>query len=184
MNDSPVMNTPPSSDRRRWLMAGAVGMVAAAAGAGIAWQRFEPHAQEPDNFWSLSFPPPGDGAPLLLEGFRGRPLLVNFWATWCPPCVEELPLLNRFYGENKDKGWQVIGLAVDKADSVKRFLARLPLDFPVGMAGMEGTELARSLGNSAGGLPYTVVFGPHGRVAERKIGQVQEADLQAWRSKF
>lgn len=78
----------------------------------------------------------------------------------------------------------MIGLAVDKADSVKRFLARLPLDFPVGMAGMEGTELARSLGNSAGGLPYTVVFGPHGRVAERKIGQVQEADLQAWRSKF
>src|SRR5690606_26992428 len=138
----------------------------------------------PDNFWSLSFPPPDGGAPLLLEAFKGRPLLVNFWATWCPPCVEELPLLNRFYGENKDKGWQLIGLAVDKTDPVKRFLSRLPLDFPVGMAGMQGTELARSLGNAAGGLPYTVVFGPNGRVAERKIGQMQEADLQAWRSKF
>ena len=174
----------PASGRRRLLMAGAVGVVAAAAGAGIAWQRFEPHAEEPDNFWSLSFSPPEEGAPLLLSAFRGRPLLVNFWATWCPPCVEELPLLNRFYGENKDKGWQLIGLAVDKPDAVKRFLARMPLDFPIGMAGMEGTELARSLGNASGGLPYTVVFGASGRVVERKIGQLQEADLKAWRSKY
>ncbi len=182
--NSPVMNTPPSNDRRRWVLAGAVSVAAAAAGAGMAWQRFEPHEQEPDNFWSLSFPTPDGAAPLVLEAYKGRPLLVNFWATWCPPCVEELPMLNRFYGENKDKGWQLVGLAVDKVDSVKRFLSRLPLDFPVGMAGMEGIELAKSLGNAAGGLPYTVVLGPNGKVAERKIGQLSEADLKAWRSKF
>jgi len=174
----------PSDDRRRWLLAGAVGLVAAGVGAGVAWQRFRPHDVQPDNFWSLSFPTPEEGGQMLaLAPLRGRPLLVNFWATWCPPCVEELPLLNSFYAQNKANGWQMVALAVDKADSVRRFLTRMPLDIPVGMAGMEGSDLARSLGNEAGGLPFTVVFGPNGRVLERKIGQVQESDLQAWRSR-
>lgn len=174
----------PSNERRRWLLAGVVGMAAAGVGAGVAWQRFQPHDREPENFWGLTFPTPEEGAtPLSLASLRGRPLLVNFWATWCPPCVEELPLLNRFYRENKANGWQMVALAVDKAESVRRFLARMPLDFPVGMAGLEGTELARSLGNEAGGLPFTVVFGRNGRVTGRKIGQLQDADLQSWRAK-
>ena len=182
MNDTPAVNTPPSSDSRRWLLAGAVGAVAAATGAGIAWKRFEPHAQEPDNFWSLSFPPPDGGAPLSLQAFRGRPLLVNFWATWCPPCVEELPLLSAFYTENKANGLQLVGLAIDKAEPVSRFLARSPVSFPVALAGMEGVELTRELGNAAGGLPFSVLFDAGGRLRERKLGQLHEADLTAWRA--
>lgn len=185
MSNSPTQNSAPSVERRRWLLAGAVGVAAAGVGAGVAWQRFQPHDRQPDNFWGLSFPTPDEDAePLALESMRGRPLLVNFWATWCPPCVEELPMLNRFYRENRGNGWQMVALAVDKVESVRRFLARSPLDFPVGMAGMEGTELARSLGNDAGGLPFTVVFGRDGRATERKIGQLQESDLAAWRARI
>lgn len=184
MSHPDEINETPASESRRWLLAGVVGVAAAGVGAGMAWQRFQPHDREPENFWALSFPAPEEGGQnLSLASMRGRPLLVNFWATWCPPCVEELPLLNRFYRENKANGWQIVALAVDKAESVRRFLARSPLDFPVGMAGMEGTELARSLGNEAGGLPYTVVFGRDGRVTERKIGQLQDADLQSWRAR-
>ncbi|MET4579206.1 TlpA family protein disulfide reductase [Ottowia thiooxydans] len=184
MSDPTPNEAAPANDRRRWLLAGAVGVGAAVAGAGLAWQRFQPHEQTPDNFWELSFPSHLEGAaPLLLAQFKGKPLLVNFWATWCPPCVEELPLLNRFYNENKANGWQMVGLAVDKVEPVKRFLTQRPLDFPVGMAGMEGTDLARSLGNEAGGLPFTVVFGAEGRVVQRKIGQVHEPDLKAWLKK-
>lgn len=184
MRPSSENSAAPTSERRRWLLAGAVGVAAAGVGAGVAWQRFQPHDREPDNFWDLSFPAPDEGAvPVSLASMRGRPLLVNFWATWCPPCVEELPLLNRFYRENSANGWQMVALAVDKSEAVRRFLTRLPLDFPVGMAGMEGIELARSLGNEAGGLPFTVVFGRDGRVTERKIGQVQESDLQSWRAR-
>ena len=113
---------------------------------------------------------------------RGRPLLVNFWATWCPPCVEELPLLSAFYTENKANGLQLVGLAIDKAEPVSRFLARSPVSFPVALAGMEGVELTRELGNAAGGLPFSVLFDAGGRLRERKIGQLHEADLTVWRA--
>ena len=113
---------------------------------------------------------------------RGRPLLVNFWATWCPPCVEELPLLSAFYTENKANGLQLVGLAIDKAEPVSRFLARSPVSFPVALAGMEGVELTRELGNAAGGLPFSVLFDAGGRLRERKLGQLHEADLTAWRA--
>jgi thiol-disulfide isomerase/thioredoxin len=167
--------------RRRWLVAG-VAAAAGAAGAGLAWWRYRPKAvddQALERMWGLSFEQPGGGA-LAMASLKGKPLLVNFWATWCPPCVEEMPLLDGFYREHAAKGWQVVGLAVDQPSAVRTFLRRTPVTFPIGMAGLEGTDLARSLGNLTGGLPFTVVFGPDGRVRQRRMGKVSEADLQAW----
>jgi thiol-disulfide isomerase/thioredoxin len=114
---------------------------------------------------------------LSMQSLRGRPLLLNFWATWCAPCVEELPLLNDFHRQNKGNGWQVLGLAVDKLAPVQSFLRKMPLDFPVGMAGLAGVELGRGLGNVAGGLPFSVVFGANGAVLYRKLGRLHPADL-------
>ncbi|MGP1629909.1 MAG: TlpA family protein disulfide reductase, partial [Giesbergeria sp.] len=133
-------------------------------------------------FFAQSFETP-DGAPLMLDAFRGKPLLLNFWATWCPPCIAELPLLNTFYRDHQARGWQVLGLAVDQPSAVRTFLARSPVDFPVGMAGLGGTELARSLGNLAGGLPFSVVFAANGKVLHRKMGQVKPQDLTDWVAK-
>lgn len=167
--------------RRHWLMGG----VAAAAAAGGAWwadRRFSPRPlADPAaaSFWTSSFESP-EGRPIAMADFRGRPLLVNFWATWCPPCVEELPLLNAFYRERSAQGWQLIGLAVDRVEPVRQFLQRLPLDFPVAMTGFPGAELSRTLGNPAGGLPFTVVFDRDGSVLHRKIGQVHREDLDQW----
>ncbi|MDD5029703.1 MAG: TlpA disulfide reductase family protein [Rhodoferax sp.] len=110
--------------------------------------------------------------------FRGKPLLVNFWATWCPPCVEELPLLNAFYRQHAANGWQIIGLALDQAAPVRRFLKQQPLAFPVALAGFAGVELSRSLGNINGGLPFSVVFDPSGTLVYRKLGKLSKADLQ------
>ena len=115
-----------------------------------------------------------------MASLRGRPLLINFWATWCPPCVEELPLINAFYNQNKSNGWQVIGLAVDKLTSVQSFLTKTPLDFPVGLAGLSGTELGKSFGNLSGGLPFSVVLGSDGAVAQRKMGRLSADDLSQW----
>ena len=132
-----------------------------------------------DAFWRLSFNTPV-GTPLAMSSFRGKPLLVNFWATWCPPCVEELPLLDYFYQENKSKNWQVLGLAVDQPSAVRTWLQAKPLNFPIGMAGLSGTDLSRSLGNLAGSLPFSVVFSGSGAIVHRKIGKVEPEELARW----
>lgn len=166
---------------RRGLVAG-VAAVAALAGAGIAWWRLREGPADDaavTHLWGLDFRTP-QGASLPMAGLKGKPLLLNFWATWCPPCVDEMPMLDAFYRQHAAKGWEVIGLAVDQPSAVRSFLQRVPVTFPIGLAGLEGTELAKNLGNSAGGLPFSVVFGPDGRVRERRMGRLSPADLQAW----
>lgn len=166
--------------RRHWLLG--AGCLAAAAGAGVAWWRLQPdpaQAQEVQAFWQMRFERP-EGGELTVTDFRRRPLLVNFWATWCPPCVEELPMIEAFWRQNAAKGFQVLALAIDQPSAVRRFLARQPLTFPVGLAGLGGTELAKSLGNSQGGLPFSVFFDANGQIYRQKLGQLSLQDLQGW----
>jgi thiol-disulfide isomerase/thioredoxin len=168
--------------RRRAMLYLAVGSAAGLAGAGAAWLKWAPgndSSGTSENLWGLTFDTP-TGSTLAMQTLRGRPLLINFWATWCPPCVEELPLLDAFFKQNSAKSWQVIGLAIDQPSAVRNFLLRTPVSFPVGMAGLGGTELAKGLGNSQGGLPFTVILGASGKILQRRIGRVTEADLAQW----
>ena len=174
MSDKVVRN------RRIWLAGAACA--AGLAGAGVAWWRMSPQPATETNtdaFWQLSFDQPDSGT-LVMQRFKGRPLLVNFWATWCPPCVEELPLLESFWRQNGDNKLQVLGLAVDQPSSVRKFLAQNSLTFPIGMAGLTGTELGRSLGNTMAALPFSVLFDAQGRMAAQKMGKLDAADLRDW----
>ena len=175
---------PSAAPLNRRLLLGATAATAALLGLGAAWGR----AQSPEvpaaapaveGFWTMQWETP-QGGTVSMQAFQGRPLLVNFWATWCPPCVEELPLINDFYRQNKANGWQVLGLAVDKLAPVQAFLHKMPLDFPVGMAGLSGAELGRGLGNLAGGLPFSVALDSNGRIAQRKLGRLSAEDLTNW----
>ncbi len=165
---------------RRTLMLGGAGGVAAVVGAGLwQWQgRIDPAAAA---IWALRFERP-DGSPLAMAAFRGRPLLLNFWATWCPPCVKELPMIDAFAREMRPRGWQVLGLAVDQRAPVMAFVQQRPVSFDVALAGLDGIDLARSLGNTGGGLPFTIIFGADGNVRERKLGALQPDDLARWGS--
>ena len=167
--------------KRRSALVGGVAAVAAAGGAGLAlWRPRRPAVAEPSAaLWALRFDRP-DGGRLSMAAFRGRPLLLNFWATWCPPCVAELPLLDRFQHQQSTDGWQVAGLAVDNLAPVNAFLTKRPVGFAIGLAGMDGVELARTLGNVGGALPFTVVFDRSGQLVQRKLGIIEPADLRKW----
>lgn len=167
-------------NRRHALTVGVAG-VALAAGAGFGWWRERREALAPAEqaLWELQFDQPGGGT-LQMAGLRGQPLLLNFWATWCAPCVKEMPMLDAFHRARQAEGWRVVGLAVDSPTPVREFLQKLPVGFPVGLAGLTGVDLARSLGNERGGLPFSVVFGRDGRVIARKLGSLSEQDLSNW----
>lgn len=172
---------PESTNKRRNWLIGAAGVGAAAVGASLAWrhQPPPPAALSPaaSAFWAGRFERP-EGGELIAADLRGKPLLLNFWATWCAPCVKELPELAQFEREFKPAGWQVVGLAVDAPTPVREFLKKLPIDFPVGMAGLTGTELARTLGNTQGGLPFSVAFAASGELIWHKLGATNLEELR------
>ena len=175
-----VESAPAPRGNRRLVLAG-VGAAAVVAGAGFAlWKsRAGDKADAADLLWTMSFQTP-QGNDVEMKALRGRPILLNFWATWCPPCVEEMPLLDAFFRQNVAKGWMVVGLAIDQPSAVKAYLQRTPVAYMIGLAGLQGTELAKSLGNLAGGLPFTVVLGADGTVRHRRMGRVTEDDLKQW----
>jgi thiol-disulfide isomerase/thioredoxin len=176
--------------RRDWVL---IGAGSAAAAAGLGWQLWRSPADAPASgptagpapdeaataFWQSSFTQP-DGQPLALAALRGTPLVLNFWATWCPPCVKEMPELDRFAKAFAARGGRVLGLAVDNPTAVRQFLARSPVGYTIGLAGFEGTELSRKLGNATGALPFTAVFSRSGAVVQRKLGETSFDELMGW----
>lgn len=160
---------------RRALLAAAVGGV----GAGLAWRWFDGRRLSPGDeaLWAARYPRP-DGRELALAELRGRPLIVNFWAPWCPPCVQEMPALDRLQRRRSDV--TVLGIAVDQAEPVRRFLERSPVSFPIVIAGFAGIGLSQALGNPGSGLPYTVLMASSGRQLRHKFGETDDAELESW----
>jgi thiol-disulfide isomerase/thioredoxin len=166
--------------RRDLIVAASVAVGAVAAGAGWAvWRRRGADPEVDDGFWSSGFDTP-TGTRLNFAGLRGQPLVLNFWATWCPPCVREMPALDRFAREFGALGWRVVGLAADNVQPVREFLARTPVSYAIGLTGFAGIELSRQLGNLSGGLPFTVLFARSGDILQRKMGETTFDQLAQW----
>ena len=160
-------------DRRGWTLA--AGVAAVAAGAGLGWALWRPRgatvgmeAGAVDELWSSSYDAPS-GGQLVMAPMRGQPLVLNFWATWCPPCIREMPTLDRFQRDYAAHHWRVVGLAADKAEPVREFLVRTPVSYAIGLTGFAGVDLARRLGNVSGGLPFTVLLRRDGSIASGRF---------------
>lgn len=170
-----------SGVRRRDLLAGAaVGAVGLGVGLWARLREQAPASGAIDALWRARFPAPGGRGSVEVARWRGQALVVNFWAPWCAPCVRELPQFDRFQREFAARGWQVLGVAIDSEPAVVQFLQHTPVSYPVGLAGLEGSDLMTALGNTAGALPFTVVVDREGRVAHTRLGETHFDQLQKW----
>ncbi len=154
-----------------------VGGLACTIGLYASWRFFkEPFKQTRPStnlaaLWQAKLPDQV-GRMQSLAQYRGRPLVVNFWAAWCEPCVEEMPVLSALQKKYAAKGVHFIGIAVDSATNVAQFMQKVKVDYALYSAGYGGLALARALGNTQGGLPFTVLIDASGKIHSTLLGSV------------
>lgn len=125
--------------------------------------------------------PDVDGRPRRLSEWQGRVRLLNFWASWCGPCIEEMPLLDAFAAAQPADGTQVIGIALDDLDAVRTFLTRVPVRYPTLVEAAGSTDSSVRLGNTRAVLPFSVLIDAEGRVQRLRVGAFEDAaDLAGW----
>ena len=172
--------TPSGSTTRRSLLWPAVLILALLAGIAVGLWRFAPEPAAKADWFFVLEAPNGAGEKGPLGAHRGRLTVVNFWATWCPPCIEEMPELSQFHTERSLSGIKVIGIAVDSPSAVREFLAERPVSYPSFTLGASGSDLARRLGAPADALPFTVLINQRGEVVRQKMGKITGEELRKW----
>lgn len=165
--------------RHNWLLAGVAGLALAAGFAAATWLG-QPGPSQPGAAESLLTVqlPDLQNRPQTLARHQGKVLVVNFWATWCPPCREEIPVFIEAQAKYGAKGLQFVGIALDNPQKVAAFAQEFGINYPVLTGGAEETEILRRLGNPGGGLPYTLVYGRNGQLLEKIIGGLDRARLE------
>ena len=118
------------------------------------------------------------GAMQPLGQWRGKVLVVNFWATWCAPCREEIPGFVRLQQKYAGRGLQFVGIAIDHRDKVQAFADEFGMNYPILLGGIDTIEMSRRTGNRVGALPYTLIIDRTGQIVGRELGGVKEVKLE------
>lgn len=169
--------------RQRRLLFGAVAILLLASfAAGIHFSQRQDASGPPqpgktavEKLLTTPFTDPGGRKATLLD-FRGKPLIVNFWATWCPPCLKEMPLFSNL--QEKHPNVQFVGIAADTPDNVQKFVAKHKLSYPVLVGSDDIVSLMAELGNSRNGLPFTLSIDTEGRLRHSKLGGLSETETE------
>lgn len=167
-------------NRRQFLLGSGVAIIAAAAGALIANWRTSLHKASNDAVSALFerewFSP--DQKPISTADWKNKVLIVNFWASWCPPCVEEMPTLDKIQGEYDPKKMLIVGIGIDSPSNIRQFIETTIISYPIVLGGLGGNEVNKMLGNPTGALPFTVAINGKGAITGRKLGKISEDELR------
>jgi thiol-disulfide isomerase/thioredoxin len=125
------------------------------------------------NPWQTS-----DGKPVNTTEWQGKVLVVNFWASWCPPCVEEMPTLDLLSQEYLQQNVLFVGIGIDSPSNIREFLKSTPVSYQILIGGLEGSNLSKQMGNTQGALPYTVIINSRGKATYTKLGKISEEELK------
>jgi peroxiredoxin len=158
----------------------AVALIFVLAGAYVAMHRTTPApaAEAAVGRMLAQSLPDSSGQMQSLSRFKGQPLVVNFWATWCAPCVDEMPELSALHAELQRKGINIIGIGIDSPANITEFAVKYKIVYPLYVGGMSASELARQLGNQAGGLPFTILVDRNGQVKKSYLGRLKMDQLR------
>jgi thiol-disulfide isomerase/thioredoxin len=163
----------------RWVLLGLLGIGAAVIGIEV-WRGTQTAPVSESAEVPVIALPDLDGRQRNSAEWQGRVVLVNFWATWCAPCVREVPELVEAQRRWGDQGLQVVGIALDQGEPVHAFAKRMAINYPVLIAGMAGFDLSQGFGNDVLSIPFTVVLDRTGRIRHRHLGVVTPAELAQW----
>jgi thiol-disulfide isomerase/thioredoxin len=157
-----------------------LALLALASGVWLAQTRYAPHAPAApaiDALWQFGFPDL-QGHRQALSQWRGQVVVLNFWASWCAPCREEMPDFSSLRAQHRQNGVEFVGIAIDNAANVEKFLQQQPVDYPILIGEGEAHSLARQLGNPSGALPFTIVIDREGKPVLSHLGRLPRATLE------
>ena len=165
---------------RRLLLSAGVAIAATVAGGYTLLGRNKPQSATPaadDPVAALMRLqlPDLNGANQSLAAWKGQPIVVNFWATWCAPCVKEMPELDAL--QKKYPHIRFVGIGVDSAANMQKFVEKVQVSYPLWVIGAGAIDTLRKLGNPSGGLPFTIVFNADGSINRKILGEIQPDDL-------
>jgi len=163
---------------RPFSVLGVLRRASAIAAATVALALLAPAASAAPDLAASRFTELTSGRPIGIEATRGKVTVINFWATWCAPCREEMPMIANVGRQLAGRGVTVIGIALDNKAEVNNFRKMFHIDYPIWLGDSDTINLMRSLGNPSGGLPFTVVLDRSGKPVARLLGKMTEQTLR------
>jgi thiol-disulfide isomerase/thioredoxin len=168
-------------NRRQWIIIVVISLLALVSGVLTSqWIYKTGLASDPavktflENPWQTP-----DGKAANTQEWQGKVLVVNFWASWCPPCVEEMPTLDKLQQEFLKQNVLFVGIGIDSPSNIREFLEKTPVSYPIMIGGLQGSNLSKQMGNSQGALPYTIIINSKGKSSYSKLGKISEDELRS-----
>jgi thiol-disulfide isomerase/thioredoxin len=164
---------------KRTLLLFAVVVLALGWGLFLGWKAKAPAEAGAAEVLLAAKIPDLKGQSQSLAQWQGKVLVVNFWATWCPPCREEIPQFIKVQDKYRDRGLVFVGVALDKKDAVEAYAKEIGINYPVLLGDLDTIELSRKAGNRAGTLPFTAILDRRGKLISTYLGGLTEAKLES-----